>query len=147
MLSILSSVAQGESEDFSGNNKWAVIKRFEDGTFTLSVPAYGYTKDENGEPIIEPKEAEVVRLIYQLYLNGYGLLKIAQKLNEDGIETIRDSEQWNKNTVRGILTNPMYVGDFLQQKTITTETFPSTRKKNKGEANQYLIKHLRCNVE
>jgi len=39
------------------------------------------------------------------------------------------------------------VGDFLQQKTITTETFPSTRKKNKGEANQYLIKHLRCNVE
>lgn len=139
LLTILSSVAQGESEDFSGNNKWAVVKRFEDGTFTLSVPAYGYTKDENGEPIIEPKEAEVVRLIYQLYLNGYGLLKIAQKLNEDGIETIRDSEQWNKTTVKGILTNPMYVGDFLQQKTITTDTFPSTRKKNKGEANQYLI--------
>lgn len=139
LITLLSSIAQGESEDFSGSNKWAVKKRFADGTFTLSTPAYGYTKDENGEPIIEPKEAEVVRMIYQLYLNGYGLLKIAQKLNEDGIETIRDSEQWNKTTVRVILTNPMYVGDLLQQKTITTETFPFTRKKNKREADKYLI--------
>lgn len=139
LITILSSVAQGESEDFSSNNKWAVKKRFSDGTFTLSTPAYGYTKDENGEPIIEPKEAEVVRMIFQLYLNGYGMTKIAQKLNEDGIETIRDSEKWNNTTIRVILTNPMYVGDLLQQKTITTETFPFVRKANKGESDMYLI--------
>lgn len=140
LITLLASIAQGESENFSGNNKWAVKKRFADGTFIVSTPAYGYTKDESGELVIEPKEAEVVRMIFQLYLNGYGLLKIAQKLNEDGIETIRDSEKWNKTTVRVILTNPIYEGDLLQQKTITTETFPFARKQNKGEADMYLIR-------
>lgn len=42
MLTILASVAQGESEDFSGNNRWAIINRFENGTFIVGTPAYGY---------------------------------------------------------------------------------------------------------
>ena len=139
LLTVLSSIAQGESEDFSGNNKWAVKKRFADGTFTLSMPAYGYTKDENGEPVIEPQTAEVVQKIYALYLQGWGLRKIAQKLNADGVPTVRDATHWQESVLRGILTNPMYYGDMLQQKTITMEQFPFKRKMNQGEADQYLI--------
>ena len=45
LLTIMASVAQGESEDFSGNNRWAVISRFEKGTFIVGTPAYGYRKD------------------------------------------------------------------------------------------------------
>ena len=40
MLTILASVAQGESEDFSGNNRWAIISRFEKGTYIVGTPAY-----------------------------------------------------------------------------------------------------------
>jgi len=139
LLAVLSSIAQGESEDFSGNNKWAVKKRFADGTFVLSVPAYGYTKDENREPVIEQKDAEVVQMIFTLYLQGWGCRKIAQKLNADGVPTVRGATHWQESVVRGILTNPMYYGDMLLQKTVTIEQFPFKRKMNAGEADQYLI--------
>ena len=66
MLSILSSIAQGESEDFSGNNRWAVEKRFQEGTFVIGTPAYGYKNDENGELVIVEEEAETVRWIFEI---------------------------------------------------------------------------------
>ena len=65
MLSILSSIAQGESEDISGNNRWAVEKRFQEGTFVIGTPAYGYKIDENGELVIVEEEAEAVRKIME----------------------------------------------------------------------------------
>lgn len=72
MLTILSSLAQGESESTSTNNKWAAIKRFQDGTFIIGSPAYGYTNDENGELIVDEKEAMVICRIFKEYLNGKG---------------------------------------------------------------------------
>ena len=62
LLTILSSIAQGESETIS-TNKWG-IKRFQDGTFILSTPSYGYTKDEDGELIIIKEEAKIVEEFY-----------------------------------------------------------------------------------
>jgi len=64
MITILSSLAQGEAESISTNNKWAVKKRFQDGTFKLSDPAYGYTKDEEGNLILKEDEAKIVRRIF-----------------------------------------------------------------------------------
>ncbi|GAA4296940.1 hypothetical protein GCM10023142_36210 [Anaerocolumna aminovalerica] len=81
MLTILSSLAQGESENISTNNKWAAVKRFQDGTFILGTPAYGYTKDENGELIIQEEEAKIVRRIFREYLNGKGVYGHAPSWN------------------------------------------------------------------
>ena len=53
MLTILSSIAQGESESISTNNRWGIQKRFQDGSFNIGCVAYGYTKDEDGELIIK----------------------------------------------------------------------------------------------
>ena len=92
MLSILSSIAQGESEDFSGNNRWAVEKRFQEGTFVIGTPAYGYKNDENGELVIVEEEAETVRWIFDAYLNGLGTYLIAKELNKKEIPTIRSGE-------------------------------------------------------
>ena len=80
LLTIMASVAQGESEDFSGNNHWAVISRFEKGPFIVGTPAYGYRKDEDGNLMIEEKEAEVVRFIFESYLNGTGTYLISKML-------------------------------------------------------------------
>lgn len=90
MLTILSSVAQGEAESISTNIKWAVVKRFRDGTVTLSEPAYGYIKDENGELIIKEEEAALIRRIFREYLN---------------IPTIRSAEKWNDGVIKEILQN------------------------------------------
>ena len=140
MLTILASVAQGESEDFSGNNRWAIINRFENGTFIVGTPAYGYRKDEDGNLIIEETEAEVVRWIFESYLNGMGVYVIAKMLNDHQIPTIRESERWQDSVVKNILTNPGYEGDALRQRTYTETQFPFTRKENKGQMNMYLTK-------
>ena len=139
LLTLLASIAQGESEDISGNNRWAVEKRFKDGTFTIGTPAYGYRKDDAGRLIVEEREAEVVRWIYETYLNGKGVHLIAKELNEKGIPTIRNSQEWKDNAVKDILSNPVYEGNCLQQKTYTEAQFPFIRKRNNGKRNQYLI--------
>ena len=140
MLTILASVAQGESEDFSGNNRWAIINRFENGTFIVGTPAYGYRKDEDGNLIIEETEAEVVRWIFESYLNGMGAYVIAKMLNDARIPTIRESEKWQDSVVKNILMNPVYEGDALYQRTYTEKQFPFTRKVNYGQMNMYLTK-------
>ncbi|AFV02352.1 hypothetical protein DHBDCA_p1323 [Dehalobacter sp. DCA] len=139
MLTILSSLAQGESESISTNSKWAVIKRFQDGTFILGTPAYGYTKDESGELIIQEGEAAVVRRIFREYLNGKGTYAIAKDLSEEGISTIRSAEKWNDGVIKEILLNPIYTGNLLHQKTMTTEVLPFRRQRNKGQLPQYLV--------
>lgn len=139
MITILSSIAQGESEDISTNNKWAIIKRFKDGTFVLSEPAYGYGKDEDGNLVINPEQAKVVRIIFEYYLNGFGTYLIAEKLNKLGIPTKKKAKKWQDSVIKEILKNPVYEGDLLMQKTFTENTFPFTRKTNRGEMVQYLI--------
>lgn len=139
MITILSSIAQGESEDFSGNNRWATIKRFQDGTYIVSTPAYGYVNDEDGNLTIQPEEAAVVRKIFNLYLNGMGTYLIAKMLNEQKVPTIRGGEHWLDGVIMGILLNPVYEGDLLQQKTYTERKFPFVSKVNRGEMEQYLI--------
>jgi DNA invertase Pin-like site-specific DNA recombinase len=139
MLTILSSLAQGEAESISTNNKWAVMKRFNDGTFTISCPAYGYTKDENGELVIKEEEAAVVRRIFRDYLHGKGTYLIAKELTDEGCPTIRSGEKWSDGVVRELLLNPVYSGNLLLQKTYTTEVLPFKRKHNRGQVPQYFI--------
>lgn len=139
MLTILSSLAQGESESISTNNKWAAVKRFQDGTFILGTPAYGYTKDEDGELIIQEEEATVVRRIFRDYMNGKGTYVIAKEISEEGIPTIRSAEKWQDSVIKEILKNPVYTGNLLQQKKLTTDVVPFKRKLNNGQLPQYLI--------
>ncbi|MFI3225897.1 MAG: recombinase family protein [Clostridia bacterium] len=140
MISILSSLAQRESENISENSKWSTQKRFRDGTFRVACVAYGYTKDENGEIIIHEEECKIARRIFDEYLSGQGCYLIAKGLNQDDIPVIRDAEQWNENVVKEILQNPIYQGELVLQKTYTTEGVPFIKKKNKGELPMYSIK-------
>lgn len=137
LLTILSSIAQGESEDFSGNNRWSIEKRFSDGTFITGTPSYGYKNDEDGNLAIVEEEAETVRWIFEAYLSGLGTYMIAKELNKKGIPTIRKSEKWQDGTIRDILKNPVYEGNLLQQRTYTESQFPFVRRANNGQRNRY----------
>lgn len=141
LLAILSCIAQGEAENASTNNRWAAVKRFQDGTYILSCPAYGYTRDENDELVIQKEEAAVVRRIFRKYLNGKGIYAISRELTEEQCPTIRSGEKWNDTVIKEILINPVYSGNLLLQKTYTTEVLPFKRKRNKGQVPRYFIEN------
>lgn len=74
----------------------------------VSTAPLGYAY-QNKALVIVPEEAEVVRIIYQEFLDGTPMIAIAKKLNEMGVRTKRKGS-WENRTVRYILTNPIYVG-------------------------------------
>ena len=134
ILSMLSSMAQDESESISKNVKWSIQQRIEAGTFKFGYPPYGYTKDANGNYVIEPTEAEVIRLIFSSALNGIGTYKIAQMLESRGIPT-RKGGKWSGSTIKGILVNEKYYGAAAFMKTYTDGSF--RRHNNHGEVDSY----------
>ena len=73
MLTVLSAFAEEESRSVSENVKWSIRKRFEKGEGILNTKRFlGYDKDMYGDLIINEKEAEIVRRIFEEYLNGKG---------------------------------------------------------------------------
>ena len=101
MLSILSSIAQSESRSISENSMWSIQKRFENGSYVISSPSYGY-KNENGKMIIVPKEAEVIKDIFSMALLGKGGQVIANELTAKKIPAKRGAK-WSSTTVNAIL--------------------------------------------
>ena len=134
MLSLLSCMAENESHSISANGKWAVRKRYEDGTYKQAIAPYGYQR-EGTDLLIIPDEAAVVREIFDMILSGYGIAAVAEELNRRGIPG-PTGMPWNHTTVRDITRNPAYVGDQLYQKRYVDETF--RLKRNKGELDQLI---------
>lgn len=135
ILSVLSSMAQSESESISKNVKWSVKKRMEEGTFVFGYLPYGYTKDADGKMVIDPDEGEIVKLIFDLALNGMGTYKIAQLLDRRNVPT-RKGGKWSGSTVKGILVNEKYYGAAAFQKTYTDSNF--RRHNNHGEVDSFI---------
>ena len=135
ILSVLSSMAQSESESISKNVKWSVKKRMEEGTFVFGYLPYGYTKDTDGNMVIDPVESEIVKLIFNLALNGMGTYKIAQLLDKRKVPT-RKGGKWSGSTIKGILVNEKYYGAAAFQKTYTDSNF--RRHNNHGEVDSFI---------
>ena len=73
----------------------------------------GYTKDANGNLIIDPEQAEVVKRIYREYLEGYSMDRIAKGLEADGILTGAGKTKWWTSTINKILRNEKYIDEAL----------------------------------
>ena len=100
LLTILSSLAQEESRNISENTRWGVVRRFEKGQVIVNHSKFmGYTKNDKGELVIIPEEAEVVRLIFRFYLEGYSTAKISEYLEEKGIKTATGKDKWNAKKI------------------------------------------------
>lgn len=87
----------------------------EKGNYIGSIPPYGYDKtiiDKNHTLKINEHEANVVRLIYSLYLDNYGYTKIANELEKMGFYP-RKSNHWNPAVIKDILNNPVYTGKIV----------------------------------
>ncbi len=122
-------------EDMSENIKAVLTNRRQNGFFIGAFAPYGYKKDPNqkGHLIIDERAAEVVKLIYDLYLSGKGRTAIARELNNRHIPTptdykIANGERYKNNhtathdhlwryfMISNVLTNETYIGNLVQNK-------------------------------
>ena len=92
----------------------------------------------NGEITLIEDEAKIAKRIFDLYLAGYGLQKIANTLNEEGLYSIFGNE-WHPTTLRKVLTNEKYCGDLLLQKVYCENHLTKKMVPNNGELPQYFV--------
>ena len=140
MLTIMASLAQQESQSLSQNIKMGLQYRYQQGKVPINHKRFlGYTKDADGNLIIDAPQAEIVKRIYREYLEGASMDKIATGLERDSILTGAGGTKWHTSTIKKILTNEKYMGDALLQKTYTTDFLTKKRIKNNGIVPQYYI--------
>lgn len=140
LITIMASLAQQESESLSQNVKLGMQYRFQQGKVMVNASCFlGYDKDENGDLVINPEQAETVKRIYREYLEGASCQQIARGLERDGIRTARGNTRWHDSSIRLILENEKYMGDALLQKTYTVDFLKKKRIKNNGEMPQYYV--------
>ena len=134
MLSILASYAQEESRPASENQKWRVRQNFENGQpWRGFMLGYRY---KDGQYIVVPEEAEIVRSIYADFLEGKGVTAIMKRLNGEGILT-QQGFTWHKSAVTRVLKNYTYTGNLLLQTKYRENHLTKRTLVNHGQLPQY----------
>lgn len=106
LLTILSSLAQDESRSISENSTWGIRRRFEQGKVHVNQTKFlGYDKDENGDLVINEKQAKIVRRIYNDYLDGKGSNRIAKDLEKEKVPKWDGTCKWYESSIRKMLSN------------------------------------------
>lgn len=142
LITIMSSLAQEESRSISENTTWGQRKRFADGKASVAFGQFlGYDRGADGSFVINEEQAETVRLIYRLFLEGRSFYSVARELTGRGIKTPAGKDNWSQSTVRSILTNEKYKGDALLQKSFTVDFLNKKMKPNEGEVPQYYVEN------
>lgn len=118
------------AKDISKKIKASIITKKKQGLFLGATAPYGYKKDPKNKYklIIDPVASEVVRTIFNMYIDGNSLQKISQKLTSEKIsppsvykEIKRDTSSqtkniWDPSTIDEILKNPNYTGNMTQNR-------------------------------
>ena len=139
VLTFMMSMAQAESESLSGNVKWGHRKNFKDGKVYYNYSNFlGYREGADGNPEIDPDEAEIVRRIYQRYLQGQSVAQMIRDLEADGIKTVRGNNKWCDGVIRGILSNEKYMGDALLHKKLLSRMYLQSDLKEHWPTTQIL---------
>lgn len=139
LISILASYAQEESRSLSDNIKWSRLKGYEVGKPHARMPIFGYEWEED-RLVPKQDEAEAVKSIFSLYLDGNSSNQISKWLNEQGIKTIR-GKTFTNTQVFYILRNITYTGSMLFQKSYTEDPITKKRKKNNGELTLFMVEN------
>lgn len=138
-------------KDTSKKIKRAIEARQKEGTL-MTQPPFGYKRNAKNKSLLEivPKEAEYVKLIYDLYLKGPGYRKIANHLTEQGVPTPsmvrREHEleegritkkkvvtEWSDGMVKNILDNDFYIGTLRLRKRVRATVHGKDKRVPKDE--------------
>lgn len=126
---------ENESANSSRRNKQAKKVKAQRGLFVGSNPPYGYNCENGILKIRNDNSPDIVRRIFQEYLDGTGMDTIAKTLTTEGVLTpsqaankTNASNLWHASGVKNILNNPHYCGDLVQNRTETISVTSSKRR-------------------
>lgn len=138
----LTDYANGAQEyvfDASMNVKEGKRYKINNGQGKRGFRCTGYGHNiETGEVYIIESEAKIVKEIFGLYLEGYGVALISQILNEKGYRTIKNNP-WNDGGVLKVLKNEMYIGDVTFNKLFVPDPLKKNIVKNLGEVDMVTV--------
>lgn len=140
-ITLMSTLAQNEVESLSQNVKMGIRMKQKRGEMMGFNGCLGYDYHPEDKSItVNEEEAETVRLIFELYLQGYGTYTIARQLTEMGRINKKGGTTWTDSGILGIIKNEKYKGDLLMEKTFTVDPISKRRIENFGEQEQYYVK-------
>lgn len=140
LITMLGAFAQAESESISANVRWGKRQAMREGRVSIQYThLYAFEKGPDGQPMIIPQQAEVVKKIFRQYLLGDSLRMIKNMLETEGIPNVYGKKGWSITAIRSILTNEKYCGDVLLQKTFISDCISRKVIKNTGQLPMYLI--------
>lgn len=133
LLTMFAAMAQEESANLSKRVKFGKKINARRGRVPNIVYGYDKTIGEYFSLTINEKEAEIVRKIFNWYVNdGLGALKIANRLTEMGLKTKRNC-RWSQNAICRILTNEIYIGKVINGKEEVDDFLTGSRRQTERE--------------
>ncbi|MBQ4101023.1 MAG: recombinase family protein [Oscillospiraceae bacterium] len=138
MLTILAGYAQEESLSASENQKWKIRQNFQNGKITNVRRFFGY-KIVDGELVVDPITASVVKEIFKRAVDGESFGSIALNLNERGINGTNGG-RWKTGHIADLLGNEKYKGSALLQKKYRNNHLEKREVRNRGELPMYYVK-------
>ncbi len=148
-LTIMASLAQEESRKTSDRVKAGQKISRENGVFYGNGNILGYdrivkiidgTNKKSVEFIINPEQAETVRMIFDMYLSGMGLTQIKDELERLGRKTAMGKTIWNCTVISYILKNTFYCGIITYGKEYVDDFLSQKRLLNHGEKELFTAK-------
>ena len=140
------------AKDISKKIKSSLKAKMKEGKWVGGRCPFGYNQDKNDKNhlVINKEQADIVKRIFNMCLEGLSFYKIAKKLTNEKVKTpaeyynfewkshynLRYGE-WHSKTIRDILTNRMYIGDLVQNK--RSKVNYKVKKIVKNNTNDYII--------
>ncbi|OQC09500.1 MAG: hypothetical protein BWX74_00919 [Tenericutes bacterium ADurb.Bin087] len=142
MITLYAQFAEEEAISVSKNQKWRIEKDRREGHYYIPVNhMLGYRYDSKKNIVIQEDEANIIRLIYKLYLEDMGTTAIADFLMKEGVKNRHGLVSWSVSGINRILHNEKYAGDCLLQKEYSADPITKKRIYNHGEREMYLIQN------
>ena len=138
-MPIKNMINETYARDISNKVQSAFKTKQKHGEFIGAFAGYGYKKDlhNHNQLVVDTYAAEIVKRIFDMYLSGYGQVRIAKILNAEGIlcpseykkskglnysnsKKLENTKYWTYSTIHKILKNEMYIGNMVQNKYFRT---------------------------
>lgn len=137
-LTIMATLAQNESKKTSVRVKAGQRISFQNGVIYGNGNILGYDK-VGRDFVINEEQAQTVRMIYNMYLNGMGMRKIQFELEAAGRKTSTGLTRWYSSYISRVLNNPFYCGMIVYRKEYVPDYLEQKKVKNWGEVEQIAV--------